>query len=157
MWAMESTDQQILALLAREGRMSFTDIGRETGLSISAAQQRVRRLEQRGVIVGYHAEIDGAAMGRGLLAIIQIRTHGDDAPDVEGVLESMPELVSCYSVAGAASHICLAEVASPNDLDELLSRIRSRAHVTTSTTVVLRTVFRDRPPVQAELAQQATS
>ena len=49
---MEKLDRRILALLVREGRMSYTDIGRETGLSTSAAQQRVRRLEQRGIIAG---------------------------------------------------------------------------------------------------------
>ena len=61
---MESTDQQILALLARDGRMSYTDIGRETGLSTSAAQQRVRRLEQRGVITGYRALVNPEALGK---------------------------------------------------------------------------------------------
>ncbi|MDO5500484.1 MAG: AsnC family transcriptional regulator, partial [Propionibacteriaceae bacterium] len=49
---MEDTDRRILSLLAADGRISYTDIGRETGLSTSAAQQRVRRLEQRGVIQG---------------------------------------------------------------------------------------------------------
>ncbi len=157
MWAMESTDQHILALLARDGRMSFTEIGRETGLSVSAAQQRVRRLEQRGVIHGYHAEIDGSALGRQLLAVIQIRPHGDTVQNVESVLESIPQIVSCFSVAGAASHICLAEVGSPNELDDLLGQIRSRAHVTTSTTVVLRTLFRERPPIELAPSQRATS
>ena len=55
---MEKLDRRILALLARDGRMSYTDIGKETGLSTSAAQQRVRRLEQRGVIKGYTAVLD---------------------------------------------------------------------------------------------------
>ena len=55
---MEPTDQQILARLSREGRMSFTELGRAVGLSTSATQQRVRRLEQRGIITGYHADVD---------------------------------------------------------------------------------------------------
>ena len=59
---MEQLDQRILALLARDGRMSYTDIGKETGLSTSAAQQRVRRLEQRGVIKGYRAVLAEVAI-----------------------------------------------------------------------------------------------
>ena len=61
---MEPLDRRILSLLARDGRMSYTDIGKETGLSTSAAQQRVRRLEQRGVINGYRAELDQAQLGQ---------------------------------------------------------------------------------------------
>ena len=67
---MEPTDQQILARLSREGRMSFTELGRAVGLSTSATQQRVRRLEQRGIITGYHADVDPAAVGRALSAFI---------------------------------------------------------------------------------------
>lgn len=137
--------------------MSFTDIGRQTGLSTSAAQQRVRRLEQRGVIRGYRAEIDESALGRSLMAIIQIRPHGESSQDVESVLESMPQLGSCFSVAGAASYVCLAEVGSPHELDDLLTEIRERAKVNTATTVVLRTLFHDRPPLDVPVTQRSGS
>jgi len=147
---MERTDQLILALLARDGRMSFTDIGKATGLSTSAAQQRVRRLEQRGVIAGYHAELSAAALGRTLTAIISVRalnaTYDDDIP---GVLASFPEITSCFSVAGDASFVCVAQVASTSELDALLTAVRHQAAVSTSTTVALTTHFRDRPLVDA--------
>ncbi|RLP06474.1 Lrp/AsnC family transcriptional regulator [Propionibacterium australiense] len=146
---MESTDQKILALLARDGRMSFTDIGRETGLSTSAAQQRVRRLEQRGLICGYRARLNGKALGRSLVAFVKIIPVGhvtDDTSVVE-LLEQMPEITACYSVAGDASYLCQAEVGSPEDLDDLLTRIRIAQPVATSTTIVLRTMFADRPLV----------
>jgi Lrp/AsnC family transcriptional regulator, leucine-responsive regulatory protein len=64
---MEEINRKIISVLARDGRMSFTELARETGLSVSAAQQRVRRLEQRGVIRGYAALIDPAG-GRQLAA-----------------------------------------------------------------------------------------
>ncbi len=155
MLPMESTDQHILALLAHEGRMSFTDIGRETGLSTSAAQQRVRRLEQRGIITGYNARIDSRALGRTLAAFIQIRPLGPVDENLVDVLASMPEIISCYSVAGDASHLCFAEVPSTAELDDLLSRIRTAVNVSTSTTVVLRTPFRDRAPI--DLPDDSTS
>ncbi|SPF67150.1 AsnC-type helix-turn-helix domain [Propionibacterium ruminifibrarum] len=146
---MESTDQKILALLARDGRMSFTDIGRETGLSTSAAQQRVRRLEQRGFILGYRAQINSKALGRSLVAfikIIPVSQVRDDSSVVE-MLEQMSEITACYSVAGDASYLCQAEVDTPEELDDLLTRIRIAQPVATSTTIVLRTMFAGKPLV----------
>ena len=82
---MEKLDRRILSLLARDGRMSYTDIGKETGLSTSAAQQRVRRLEQRGVIKGYTAVLDAAELGLLVTAFVAIKpfdpSQPDDAPD----------------------------------------------------------------------------
>jgi Lrp/AsnC family leucine-responsive transcriptional regulator len=145
---MEPKDQHILALLARNGRMSYTELGRETGLSTSAAQQRVRRLEQKGVITGYQAQIDPAALGKNLTAFISIRPispqHDNSTPLV---LAQTPEVVSCFSVAGDASYLCMVEVGTPADLDELLTKLRHEVNVMTVTTVVLTTVFRDRPLV----------
>lgn len=151
---MESIDAHILSLLARDGRMSYTDIGRATGLSTSAAQQRVRRLEKRGVITGYHAEIDPVTLGRTLLAFIAVRplraTLDESLP---AQLQAMPEIVSCFAVAGDASYLCMVEVAGTAELEALLNRMRNAAGLITITTVVLSTLFRDRPlidPVPAE-------
>ncbi len=145
---MEHTDQMILALLSRDGRMSFTELGRRVGLSTSAAQQRVRRLEQRGIITGYRADVDPGKVDRGLTAIIEIQPrggeHDEQAPEY---LAGLPEITSCYSVAGDASYLCLAQVGTAELLDELLTRIRSDLRVTTVTTIVLRTAFKQRPLV----------
>ena len=145
---MEPTDQQILAHLSRAGRMSFTELGRLVGLSTSAAHQRVRRLEQRGVITGYRADIDPVAVGRALSAFIEIQPlgaeHEEQAPEY---LSSLTQITSCYSVAGNASYLCLAQVGSAEELDELLARIRRELAVNTVTTIVLRTAFRHRPLV----------
>ncbi len=150
MGRMESTDQQILALLARDGRMSYTDIGRETGLSTSAAQQRVRRLEQRGVITGYHADVDPSALGRNLMAFIAIRPLDPSMDEKTAqLIDAMPEITSCFSVAGDASYLLMVQVGTTTELDHLLTKIRTEANVTTVTTVVLTTYFKDRPLVDA--------
>ena len=143
---MESTDQQILALLALDGRMSYTDIGRETGLSTSAAQQRVRRLEQRGVIKGYRAVIDPEALGKMVTAFVSLDAL-DPANDdqIPGLIEHLPEIVSCFSVAGTMSYILVVQADSPSDLENSLTRIRKAGHVSTNTTMVLTTIFKDRP------------
>ncbi len=151
---MESLDRQILALLARDGRMSYTDIGKATGLSTSAAQQRVRRLEQRGVITGYGARISPAALGMELTAFVAVRPFDQSQPDdVPERLVDLHEVISCYSVAGEANYLLKVQVATPGHLEQLLGRIRTAARVSSVTTVVLSTAFADRPIVVADERQ----
>lgn len=141
------TDRAILRLLAADGRMSYTDLGRETGLSTSAVHQRVRRLEQRGVIRGYAAVVDADAVGLPLMAFISIRpidpSAPDDAPDR---LRDLAEIEACHSVAGDESYILKVRVPSPAHLETLLARIRAAANVSTRTTIVLSTPYEARPP-----------
>ncbi len=143
---MEETDRQILRLLARDGRMSFTDLGRATGLSTSAVHQRVRRLEQRGVIRGYAAVVDADAVGLPLTAFISVTPLDPAAPDdVPQRLADLPEIEACHSVAGEENYILKVRVGTPGDLESLLSRIRANASVSTRTTIVLSTPFEARP------------
>ncbi len=125
--------------------MSFTDLGKATGLSTSAVHQRVRRLEQRGIIRGYRAVVDPESMGLPLTAFVSIKAADpaseDDAPKL---LSGIPAIESCYSVAGDEAYILKVRVASPQALEALLTEIRSVAGVSTRTTVVLSTPFEDR-------------
>ena len=144
---MEEIDRKILSLLASDGRMSFTDLARQTGLSVSATHQRVRRLERRGVIRGYAAVINAADAGLPLTAFISIKPFdpaaADDAPDR---LAHLPAIEACHSVAGEENYILKVRVASPGDLENLLSEIRAAANVSTRTTIVLSTPYENRPP-----------
>lgn len=144
---LDQLDRRIVALLAADGRRSFTDLGRETGLSTSAVHQRVKRLEQRRAITGYAARIDHEQLDHGLTAFISIRPidpgEPDDSPER---LEPLGEITSCYSVAGDASYLLQVRVAGPSALEALLARIRSAANVTTRTTIVLSTPYENRPP-----------
>lgn len=146
---MEEIDRQIVNLLARDGRMSYTDLGKATGLSTSAVHQRVRRLEERGVIRGYGATVDYDAIGLPLAAFISIKpmdpSQPDDAPDR---LADFPEIEACHSVAGEENYILKVRVGTPGELEELLARIRSKASVSTRTTIVLSTPFEARPPAR---------
>lgn len=144
---MEELDRQIVRLLAADGRMSFTDLARQTGLSTSAVHQRVKRLEQRGVITGYGASVDARAVGLPLTAFVSLTPIDPAAPDdVPDRLVDVAEIEGCYSVAGAESYILKVRVAEPTDLEELLARIRSLANVSTRTTIVLSTPYEHRPP-----------
>jgi len=144
--SVEDLDRRIVALLAADGRLSYTDLGRITGLSTSAAHQRVKRLEQRGIITGYRAVVDWTSVGLPLTALISVSpidpAQPDDLPDR---LIDIAEIQSCWSVAGDDEYVLLVRVASPLDLEQLLGRIRTTAHVTTRTTVVLSTPYEDRP------------
>jgi Lrp/AsnC family leucine-responsive transcriptional regulator len=144
---VEETDRAILSALAGDGRLSYTDLADKVGLSVSAVHQRVRRLEQRGVIRGYAARLDHEALGLPMSAFVAIRpidpSQPDDAPDR---LAGMPEIEACYSVAGDDFYLLLVRVANPADLERLLQEIRKAANVSTRTTVVLSTPYEGRPP-----------
>jgi Lrp/AsnC family leucine-responsive transcriptional regulator len=143
---LEGTDRKILELLAYDGRMSFTDLGKATGLSTSAVHQRVKRLESRGLIQGYGATIDHEQLGLPLTAFISIRpidpSQPDDSPER---VREIPEIESCWSVAGDESYILKVRVATPTALEDLLARIRAAANVSTRTTIVLSTPYESRP------------
>ncbi|MCW2850987.1 MAG: Lrp/AsnC family transcriptional regulator [Nocardioides sp.] len=143
---LEATDRKILELLARDGRMSFTDLGKATGLSTSAVHQRVKRLEQRRLILGYGATINHDEIGLPLTAFISIRpidpSQPDDCPER---LRDIPEIESCWSVAGEESYILKIRVPTPADLEDLLARVRACANVSTRTTIVLSTPYENRP------------
>lgn len=144
---MEDTDREIVRLLTRDGRMSYTDLARTTGLSTSAVHQRVRRLEQRGVITGYNAVVSSDAVGLPLMAFISVTPLDPSAPDdAPERLADLPEIEACHSVAGEESYILKVRVATPGALEDLLARIRSDANVSTRTTVVLSTPYENRPP-----------
>ncbi len=131
--------------------MSYTDLARETGLSTSAAHQRVRRLEERGVLLGYQAVVDHAAAGVPLTAFVSVSPFDPSAPDdVPDRLRPLPEIEACHSVAGEESYILKVRVATPNDLEDLLARIRAAGNVSTRTTVVLSTPWEDRSVLGAD-------
>jgi Lrp/AsnC family leucine-responsive transcriptional regulator len=144
---MEKLDQLIVRALCEDGRMSYTDLAERVGLSVSAVHQRVRRLEQRGVIRGYSARVDSEAIGLGLTAFVSIRPIDPAAPDdAPERLAHLTAIEACHSVAGDESYILKVRVAGPTHLETLLQEIRAAANVSTRTTVVLSTPYEARPP-----------
>lgn len=142
---MEDIDRQILQLLSEDGRMSFTDLGRSTGLSTSAVHQRVRRLEQRGVIRGYTVVVQPETVGLSLTAFVSVTPLDPGAPDdVPERLSGLPDIEACHSVAGDENYILKVRTASPAALEALLAKIRVEAGVSTRTTIVLSTPYEAR-------------
>jgi Lrp/AsnC family leucine-responsive transcriptional regulator len=144
---VEEIDRKIVSLLSADGRMSFTELARQTGLSVSAVHQRVRRLEQTGVIRGYAALCNAGDIGLPLTAFISIKPFDVAAPDdVPQRLERVAAIEACHSVAGEENYILKVRVSSPAALEDLLQEIRTIAGVSTRTTVVLSTPYENRPP-----------
>jgi Lrp/AsnC family transcriptional regulator, leucine-responsive regulatory protein len=144
---VEDIDRRIVSLLARNGRMSFTELARQAGLSVSAVHQRVRRLEQEGVIRGYAAMFSPEDVGLPLTAFVSIKPFDAAAPDdLPQRLEHLSAIEACHSVAGDENYILKVRVPSPAALEELLNQIRTVGGVSTRTTVVLSTPYENRPP-----------
>lgn len=139
---LDDVDWHLLELLQEDGRLSFSELGRRVSLSGSAVTERVRRLEERGVIKGYAAVVDHTALDLPLTAFISITPLDPAAPDdIPDRLSDIPELEACHSVAGEENYILKARVRTPANLEDLLARVRATANVATRTTVVLSTAW----------------
>ena len=143
---VEDLDRRILALLAADGRMSFTDLGKATGLSTSAVHQRVKRLEQRGVITGYGAVVDHDQLGLPLTAFISIRPIDPSQPDDSP--ERLRDITEIESLLVGRRR----RVLHPQGPGRHADRPRGPAgpdpgggNVSTRTTIVLSTPYENRP------------
>jgi len=144
---LEDTDRLILRALVSDGRLSYTDLAERVGLSVSAVHQRVRRLEQRGVISGFRVTLDADELGLPLTAFVSITPIDPAAPDDAPTrLQHLTAIEACHSVAGEESYILKVRVGGPADLESLLQQIRAAANVSTRTTVVLSTPYESRAP-----------
>ncbi|MFJ4254727.1 Lrp/AsnC family transcriptional regulator [Microbacterium sp. NPDC090003] len=142
----DSVDRAILAEISRDGRATLSQLSDAVGLSVSAVQSRLRRLETRGVITGYRALLDPEKVGTPLSAFIEITPLDPAQPDVAPEqLEHLDAIEACHSIAGDASYMLFVRVASPRALEELVRDIRLAASVNTRTTVVLQTYYEHRP------------
>jgi Lrp/AsnC family transcriptional regulator, leucine-responsive regulatory protein len=142
---LDEVDRILVRELLADGRATLAHLAAAAGLSVSAVQSRVRRLESRGVVTGYTARVDPEVLGHMLSAFVAITpldpSQPDDAP---ARLEHIEAIESCHSVAGEESYVLLVRVASPRALEELLQQIRMAANVRTRSTIILQTFYEGR-------------
>ncbi|HHW50258.1 MAG TPA: Lrp/AsnC family transcriptional regulator [Pseudoclavibacter sp.] len=151
---MDAIDRTILTVLQTDGRATLAKLAEATGLSISAIQGRMHKLEASHTIEGYRAVISPDKLGLMFSALIEITPLDPSAPDdLPERLESIPEIEACYSVAGDASYVLFARVAAPIDMEALLNRLRTEGEVRTRTTAVLSIPFEGRTYIPAERDQ----
>lgn len=146
----DPVDRRLAAEVSREPRATLAQLSSRVGLSTSAVQARLRRLESSGVITGYRALIDPEAVGKGLSAFIEITPlDPNQADDVPQLLEHLTAIEACHSIAGEASYMLFVRVGAPRDLEALIHEIRLTVLVNTRTTVVLQTYYEQRPILPA--------
>ncbi len=142
----DTVDRKILAILRNAGRASHASIAKVVGLSAPAVGERIRKLEQAGVIRGYRAVLDADALGLHICAYVAISPQPrKPAARLVGLLAAQPEIEELHSVAGTYSYVAKVRVASTQDLDAFLDRLFMLEGVErTETTMVLNTVI-ERP------------
>jgi Lrp/AsnC family leucine-responsive transcriptional regulator len=146
---LDDVDWHILAVLQRDGRMSYADVAREVSMSPSALTERVRRLEEAGVITGYHAAIDPSRIGLGVFALVRVSVASgvDTSRRLGRVLLDCPEVLEAHHVTGDDCYVCKVRVASVGHLERLIEQLGHYGNTTTSIVLsspVARRAF-DRP------------
>lgn len=148
---------KLLHELQVNGRLSYAELGRRVGLTTPAVVERVKRMEEAGIIVGYHADIDPTKVGMPITAFIRMSVVGDVFTKITAVMKGSPEVVECHRGTGADSFIMKVHVRSVEHLESLIDRLTPFG--TTSTSIVLSSPVQrreiQRQDEQAQAAAQA--
>src|SRR5581483_1071820 len=143
---LDERDLEIIAALQEDARATYADIGRRVGLSPSSVHDRVRKLEQSGVIRAYRAVLDPEAIGLTVTALIAVTPLDPMQPDdLPERVEEFREVEDCFSVAGEANYVLKVRTRTTEGLEDLIRRLREKGGVQTRTTVVLSIPFEGRP------------
>jgi len=126
---------KIVEVMQRNARVSFAELGRKVGLSTPAAAERVRRLEEAGVITGYHAAVDVAKLGLPIRVLVRLTIHGGDLQVSRTIaaVKEMPEVSLCHRITGAESFVIEANVVSIRHLEVLIDKLSTLGATSTST------------------------
>jgi Lrp/AsnC family leucine-responsive transcriptional regulator len=143
---LDKLDQQIIEILAAEGRISVKDLAQRVNLSSPSASERIRRLEERGVIRAFTIEIDPQAIGYALQAIVRVKPLPGKLHLVQKLIEQIPEFSECDKVTGDDCFICRLHLRSIAELDKILDRVSESAETSTSI-VKAQPVKRRLPPL----------
>lgn len=141
---LDATGRKILTTLQREGRVGFSELGRRVGLSAPAVAERVRRMEDIGLIAGWRATVDRARLGWGLTAFMRITCPGENYQAVRRLALDLPEVIDCHHVTGEDCFFVKLAVGSVEHLEQVIDRFRDLGRTVSS--VVLSTIVEDKPP-----------
>jgi Lrp/AsnC family transcriptional regulator, leucine-responsive regulatory protein len=131
-YSLDRTDAAIVEELQNDGRLAVSELGRRIGLSQPATSERLKRLEERGIIAGYRAIIDPAKIGLGLTAIIRVRTTHEHIQPCLKHFAAMPEVIEVHRVTGEDCFHLSVIVPSPAQLERIVDTIARYGSVTTS-------------------------
>jgi Lrp/AsnC family leucine-responsive transcriptional regulator len=129
---LDATDLRILEALINDARVSIADLARSVGLSPPSVSERMRRLEEAGVIEGYTLTINPKALGLPIAAWLRIRPMPGHLQKVADILRAMPEIVECDRITGEDCFIARAHIQSVDDLEKLIDQVIPYAMTNTS-------------------------
>ncbi|MFJ5046448.1 Lrp/AsnC family transcriptional regulator [Streptomyces sp. NPDC088719] len=131
-YSPDATDWRILDVLQRDGRATFAELARAVAMSPSAVTERVRRLEELGVIGGYTAVVDAERLGLPILALVRLRYPNGNYRPFHDLLETTPEIIEAHHVTGDDCFVLKVTARSMRHLEEITGRIGALGAVTTS-------------------------
>ena len=137
---LDSIDLRLLDALQHDARLSYRELGKRVGLTAPAVAERVRRLEQAGVITGYHARVNPAALGYPIEALMTVTYPAQLARRMYKLAQSTPEILECCHVTGHGSVVLRVVVRSIAHLEELMLKVQQVG--TTETSIILSVPFR---------------
>jgi len=129
---LDETGWHILEALQENARLSFSELGQRVGLSSPAVAERVRRMEDAGIITGYRAEVNTAKIGYPITAIMRMNSQGERSTRLTAFVREIPEILECYRVTGDDCHVMKVMVSSVEHLESLIDRLSVHGQVTTS-------------------------
>jgi Lrp/AsnC family transcriptional regulator, leucine-responsive regulatory protein len=129
---IDEVSWEILCALQENARLTYSELGRRVGLTPPAVAERVKRLEEAGVITGYRAELDLSRLGLTLTAIIRLAPRGRPSNELGARMAALPEVLECHHVTGEDCFVMKVAVASVGHLEQLLARLQPHGETTTS-------------------------
>ena len=136
---LDRIGRKIIAALQENARIPLSSLGQKVGLSAPAVAERVKKLEEAGVITGYHAHIDPAAMGRSVSAFIHLTTDARNYPAVKTLAADLPQVIACHHISGDASFVLHVRVDDVSALESVVGRMspfgQTRTAIVLSTSV----------------------
>ena len=143
---LDATDARILGALVNDARISIADLARSVDLSPPSVSERIKRLEEAGVIEGYTLTINPKALGLPIAAWLRIRPIPGQLQKVADILRGLPEIVECDRITGEDCFIARAHVQSVDDLEKLIDQIIP--HAMTNTSIIQSSPVKRRlPPI----------
>ncbi len=145
---LDEIDRQILEGLQDDAKVSLNRLGERVGLSAPSVMERVRKLEQAGVITGYHAVLDARAVGLDVAAFIGVRVQNPNAIEAfEAAIEDVPQILECHHVTGGHTMLLKVKTRNTGALEQLIRRIRSFDGVASTETMVVLSTHAERVQV----------
>jgi Lrp/AsnC family leucine-responsive transcriptional regulator len=129
---LDGVDRKIITELVSDGRVPLAELGRRVNLSSPAVAERVRRLEDAGIITGYRARIDPRALGYALTAIVRVKPVGAHLREIQDLAARIPEIEECHRITGEDCYYLKIHLRSMDDLSQLLDRFLPYGETTTS-------------------------